>query len=331
MPNSRPPSLFRRLLPWVLAIPLAAWMGLAIGLRLPGPRLLSTSLGLLIPLACCLMLLRWPGWKGAAGFSLGFLLVLAGFLSLRPSNDRDWMPDVAKVPWGTLEGSRLTLHNVRNCSYRSETNYEARFEDRIYDLDRLRGIDLFLVSWGPRHIAHTMLSFDFGDGEHLAFSIETRKERTESYSALKGFFREYELCIVAGDERDLVGLRTHVRKESVRLYRLNTPPPVAKGVLRDYVARINGLASHPEWYNALTDNCTTAMIGPLHRRSNRLPWSWKLIASGHLDELLYEQGLVDRTEPFEVMWKHALLNERAERVDLDGYFCRRIREAVPGS
>lgn len=319
----------RRLLWALLALPFAGWMGLALALRLPGPPQVATALGILVSFAGLLALAISPKRRVALAFAGTFAIVLIGFLALRPSNERNWLPDVARTPTGSLDGTRLTVKNIRDCDYRTESDYDARYVDRTYDLDRLQGIDLFLVSWGPRHIAHTILSFDFGEGEHLAFSIETRKEKGESYSALRGFFREYELCVVAGLEQDLIRLRSNFRGETVRLYRLNTPPPVASQILADYVDRINGLAAHPEWYNALTDNCTTAMIGPIRQHSSRLPWSWKLIASGHLDELLYDRGIVSRDLPFEVLRQGAVVNAKAQAAGAPISFSGRIREGLP--
>ncbi len=319
----------RRRWGWILlALPLAAWMGLVIALRLPGPAVVATILGIFLPFTALSAFALIPGHRGALAFGGLFALVLAGFLALRPSNARDWMPEVAKIPTGHLEGNHLTVRNIRDCAYRTEADYEVRFVDHTYDLDRLRGIDLFLASWGPRHIAHTILSFDFGEGEHLAFSIETRKEKGESYSALRGFFREYELCVVAGFERDLIRVRTPFRGETVRLYRLNTPPDVARRILIDYVDRINHLTQHPEWYNALTDNCTTAMIGPVRRRSSRTPWSWKLIASGHVDELLYARGIVRRDLPFAALRQAAIINTKALTAP-PASFSERIRDGLP--
>ena len=316
----------RRRWVWIiLALPLAAWMGLVVALRLPTPPVIATIFGIFVPLVALSALILDPGRRGAMTFVSLFTAVLMGFLALRPSNARDWMPDVARTPTGQIAGNRLTVRNIRNCVYRTESDYDARFVDRSYDLDHLRGVDLFLVSWGPRHIAHTILSFDFGEGEHLAFSIETRKEKGESYSALRGFFREYELCVVAGFEQDLIRLRTQFRGETVRLYRLNTPPDLARRILLDYVDRINGLAARPEWYNALTDNCTTAMIGPIRKHSNRLPWSWKLIASGHLDELLYDRGIMRRDQPFEALRQATIINGKAQATDPPTSFSNRIR------
>lgn len=307
-------------------MPLALWMGLALFLRLPGAPWFRVSAAILLPMTALVLLFLWGGWKRILGFGLVFVGVLTWYVSLVPSNQRDWMADVAQIPTASIQGKSLHVRNVRNCDYLPGNQCLNRFEDREYDLDKLQGMDFVLSSWGPRHIAHTMLSFDFGDGKNLVFSIETRKELHESYSPLKGFFREYELCIVAGDERDLIRVRTNYRKEEVRLYRLNSTPEAARLVLMDYIERINGLAVRPEWYNALTANCTTALIGPIRHRSNRLPWSWKLLASGHLDELLFEKGFLDTKLAFDQVRQQALINPLALAANEDPQFSLKIRQ-----
>ena len=163
------------------------------------------------------------------------IVVALWWTSIPASNTRDWTPDVARTARATFDGSRVTIENVRNFKYRSETDYDQRWETRTYDLDRIHGVDLFLSFWGPTEIAHTIVSWDFDDGQHLAISIETRKQKGESYSAIRGFFRQYELYYVVADERDLVGLRTNYRGEQVYLYRIRVPPRQARALLVDYL------------------------------------------------------------------------------------------------
>ena len=186
------------------------------------------------------------------------LLAMATWWNLiPPRNDRDWYPDVARLPRATIEGSRMTIENLRNFDYRTETDYTERWEMRTYDLDTLQGVDMFLFFWGPTLIAHTITSWDFGGGQHLAISIETRKEKGESYSAVRGFFRQYELYYVVADERDVVRLRTNYRGEQAYLYRIRMSTERARALLLDYLREVNLLAGQPRWYNALTHNCTT--------------------------------------------------------------------------
>src|SRR5882672_580227 len=195
--------------------------------------------------------------RGALFCAGGFLLVLAWWLMLAPSNERDWQPDVAVLPYADIGGDRVTIHNIRNCDYRSETNYAVHHYDKTLDLTKLRSVDFYVVYWGSPWIAHTMMSFGFEGGDYVCFSIETRKEKGENYSAIKGFFRQFELTYVIGDERDLVRLRTNYRGEQVYLYRLNTDLAVVRLVFLDYLKQVNRLKDRPEWYNAVTANCTT--------------------------------------------------------------------------
>jgi len=191
-------------------------------------------------------------------------VLLAWWLSLAPRNDRNWYRDVRVTPTAELDGDRLTVHGVRNFTYRSETDWDEHWEDRTYDLAKLRGLDLFMAYWGSPTIAHTIMSWEFEGGLPLAISIETRKEQGESYSAVRGFFRQYELYYVVADERDVIGLRTNQRGEQVFLYRLRTPRTRARQLLLSYVDAMNRLAKTPEWYNAFTHNCTTTI--ELHTR-----------------------------------------------------------------
>jgi Domain of unknown function (DUF4105) len=193
-----------------------------------------------------------PFLRGLLAALLPVVLVVFWWLSLAPSNSRQWTPDVARTARARFEGSRVTIENVRNFKYRSEADYDPRWETRTYNFDRIRGVDLFLSFWGPVHIAHTIASWEFDDGQHLAISIETRKEKGESYSALRGFFRQYELYYVIADERDLVGLRTNYRGERLYLYRIRMPASQARALLVDYLNEVNRLVDHPQWYNALT-------------------------------------------------------------------------------
>jgi hypothetical protein len=243
-------------------------------------------------------------------------------------NDRDWLPDVARLPIATVDGDRLTITNVRNFDYRSETDFSEHWETRTYDLAALRGSDLFFSFWGPTLIAHTIASWEFADGQHLAISIETRKERGESYSAVRGFFHQYELYYVVADERDVIGVRTNHRGERVYLYRVQMPPDRARALLLDYVRAMNDLAAHPRWYNALTSNCTTTIreharqIGPVR------PWTWQILANGYLDRLLYDRGVLDTSRPFEQLRAASDITERAKEAGNAADFSARIRRPV---
>jgi hypothetical protein len=265
---------------------------------------------------------------------IAFLIPLASFFFMQPSNDRNWFPDAALTPYAEIDGDRVIVHNVRYCDYRAETDFVPRYEVRTYDLSKLQSVDVMLTDWGLKYIAHTMVSFGFEGGRFLCFSIETRKEQGEEYSALKGFFRQYEVIYIAGDERDLVRLRTNFRVgEDVYLYRLKLQSQItAKKFLLEYLARINSLHRQPEWYNALTQNC---MTGAFQLARNVVPsgtgkWHWSIIFNGFLDRHLYENGAIDRALPFDELKKISHINARALSAGDSPDFSMQIRNGLPG-
>lgn len=308
-----------------------AWGALALWFDGPADRWLA---GLLSTgwVAVCLMVLITvrPPVYALAAVAMAFLVLLGWWLSIPPDNDRDWYPDVARLPAATIVGSRLTLHNLRNFDYRSETDYTERWETRVFDLDRLQGMDLFISFWGPTLIAHTITSWEFTDGSHLAISIETRKQKGESYSAIRGFFRQYELYYVVADERDVIRLRTNYRGERVYLYRIQVKPEFARALLLDYLAEVNRLAKQPRWYNALTSNCTTVIRHHIRQVSPGYPWSWKILANGYLDELAYARGTIDTTLPLAELRRQSDITAKAQAADRDPAFSQQIRVGLPG-
>jgi len=268
-------------------------------------------------------------WLAAGLTFAGFAVITAWWLSLKPSNQRDWQPDVAVLASADIQQNKITIHNIRNCDYRSETDFDVRYYDKTFDLDQLRTADLYMVYWGSPHMAHTMVSFGFEGGDYVCFSIETRKEKGEGYSAIKGLFRQFELIYIVGDERDLVRLRTNYRQgEDAYLYRLRESPERVRAFFLDYVRRVNDLHRRPEWYSALTHNCTTS-IRMQRSAADRTPWDWRLLANGHGDELLYERGLIGTNLPLPVLKERSRVNARAKAADKATDFSRLIRQGIP--
>ena len=268
----------------------------------------------------------------AAGLCLaGFGIVLAWWLCLSPSNHRSWRADVARTAWAEIDGDRIAIHNLRNCDYRAETEYTNCWHDRTVHLSQLQGADFFFVNWGPRWIGHPILSFDFGDEGHIAFSIEARYQEGQSYSAVLGFFRQYELIFIAADERDVIRLRTNYRKdEEVYLYRANVPPQTAQAMFLTYIAYLNKLREQPEWYNAVTKNCTTTIDKQLAAKvSNPQPWAYQFLVNGTLDELLYRRGrLVTDGLPFRELKERGHINATARAADQSPDFSALIRRRL---
>ena len=312
----------------VVATVLGGWATLALFYGAPGSGAVRAGIALGFVLAGgAVLLLARRGWRRGLAFGGLVALVLAWWLSIAPSNHHDWQPDVAVLPWAQVDGDVVTVHNVRDNDYRTERDYTVRHEDRRFSLAALRTMDLFLVYWGSPLIAHTIMSFGFDDGRYLAISIETRKEKGEDYSAVAGFFKQYEVIYVVADERDVVRLRTNYRGEDVYLYRLLRPPERAP-IFLEYLRHVNRLRNRPEWYNALTHNCTTAIRGHAQPPGARSWRSWKLLANGYLDELAYEIGAVDRSRPFPELRARSHINEVARAAGDAPDFSRRIRQPV---
>jgi hypothetical protein len=268
--------------------------------------------------------------KAVTLFAVLFVLVLVAFFLKKPSNERNWQPDLALLPYATIEGNSVTIHNIRNCDYRSETDFTVQYYDKSFNLDTLTSVDLFLVDWGLKSLVHTMLSFGFDDRDYIAVSIEARKEQGEGYSTIQGFFRQYELTYVVADERDVIRLRTNYRQgETVYLYRIQGNKELFRQVFLDYLHSINQLKEKAEWYNALLTNCMTQLRGhtqPYHKVS----WDWRLLANGYAEELAYEKGALDTSLPFAELKKISIINPKAKEADQDPDFSQRNREKLPG-
>jgi len=324
----------RTLLRILIAIPVLVvtlWWALALYFAAPGPAWTHVALAAVYALGTIALLVWLRPFRLALGiWGVALVLILFWWSTIHPSNEGDWQPDVARLPSAEVQGDRLTVHNIRNADYRSETDFTVRYEDRTYDLSKLRGLDLFMIYWGSPTIAHTIMSWQFEGSRPLAISIETRKKVGQEYSAIEGFFKQYEIIYVVADERDVVRLRTNYRGEEVYLYRLKTPIPLARALLLDYVRSMNELVDQPQFYNALTDNCTTSirrhvkLINP-----NAPPFDWRFIANGYGDELMYERGNVDTRMPFAELRARSRVNARAKAADQDPFFSLRIREGLP--
>jgi hypothetical protein len=265
------------------------------------------------------------------GLCLGcFLVVLLWWLSLKPSNEGNWQADVSRLAYGQVHGNQVTIYNTRSCDYRAEFDYTCQWPTREVDLSQIRGIDLFLDYWGSPWIAHTILSFDLGNGRHVAFSIEARKHVGQSYSAIRGFFRQFTLISIVSDERDVVRLRTNYRKgEDLYLFHTTATPAFARSLFLDYIHFTNYLHDHPEWYNAATGNCTTEIFALKTMRS--LPRNWTILLNGKGAAEQYREGnLAGDGLPFDVLMKRAYINPAAKAADQNPDFSDKIRENRPG-
>ncbi|MDI5936415.1 DUF4105 domain-containing protein [Halomonas kalidii] len=315
-----------------------AWGALALGHRLPlpavGRRLVVAGW---VTAGGIWLLLAWKGARLAplVGMVVQMAALFVWWRGLRPAKDLDWAEDVAHLATGELEGDRLTLHHVRHFTWLSADEAVAKWESRQYDLDRLASVDLFISSWGRPGIAHVLISFGFldeegGDGDFVAFSVEVRRERHERFSEIGGFFKQYELAIIAADERDAVRLRSNVRDERVTLYRVSLSPEDRRELLLALVKEAGRLDHEPRFYHTITANCTTLVFAMMRRIIEGLPMDHRLLLTGLLPGYVFDHGGLVEGYTLAELRRLGDITERARRAHEAADFSRRIRQGVPG-
>jgi hypothetical protein len=255
-------------------------------------------------------------------------IVMTAAVVVRPSNNRHWIAGQEKLPTATIDDSVATIRNVRNFDWAAGDGGRARWEDRSYALDRIETAWFILAPFSKenRGPAHTFLSFGFADSQYIAISIEARRELGEDYSLLKGVLRRFEVIYVIGDERDLIGLRTNVRGDDVYVYPIRASREKIRSLFVQMLERANRLSEQPEFYNTVTNNCTTNILKHANRITpQRIPYGKEVLLPGYADELAQRLGLIDTSLPIEEARKLYLVNERARAFATDPHFSRRIR------
>ncbi|MCP1402771.1 Lnb N-terminal periplasmic domain-containing protein [Achromobacter insolitus] len=269
----------------------------------------------------------FPAWLFGA---LLLALIAWWTLGVRASNDRQWMPEVARQTQGSIEGDIVTLRNVRNFDWRSRTDYDIRWETRTYDLTRLASVDLALSYWGRPAVAHAMVSFGFDDGQYVVFSVEIRRKLHDVFSEIGGFFRQYELAVLASTEEDSLRVRTNVRGEEGYLYRVHMPEGAARKLFLSYVETATRLVAKPRFYNTLTGNCTTIVYRLADEIVPGLPLDYRLLLSGYLPEYLYRLDALEGADSPEAYRQAGHYTRRARATSDAAEFSRNIRRGVPG-
>src|SRR5437870_6155054 len=312
---------------WIAAVVCVAWAFGALYFDFPTARTFTAFLFLLV-LITAITFVRGKLLKLAIVFGASTLVAL-WWLTLKPSNDRPWQSDVAKTAWAEINGDEVTVHNVRNCDYRTETDFTPHWEMRTVRLSEITAMDVAIDYWGSPWISHPIVSFQFADALPLCFSIETRRTIGQKYSALAGLYRQYTLIYIVADERDVIRLRTNYRREDVYLYRTLASPAQARERFLEYIKAMNMLHQHPRWYNEVTANCTTS-IRTQRSVNERAPWDWRMLINGEADELLYERhAIVTGGLPFSELKQRSLINERARAADNSPDFSQLIRAGLP--
>ncbi|PYX07560.1 MAG: hypothetical protein DMG85_11535 [Acidobacteria bacterium] len=314
-------------LAWLTAFICATWAAGALYFDFPKASAFVAIL-FVIALLAIVIFVRGKLLKLAIVFG-AFAAVVSWWLTLKPSNDREWQPDVAQTAWADINGDEVTIHNVRNCDYRTQTDFTPHWETRTVRLLQITGMDLAINYWGSPWIAHPIVSFQFSDGLPLCFSIETRKTIGQQYSTLEGFYRQYTLIYVVADERDCIRLRTNYRREDVYLYHTLASPAQARQRFREYINTVNVLHENARWYNAVTSNCTTS-IRAQRAVKLRAPWDWRILLNGKADEMLYQDhAIATGGLSFTELKQRSLIDARARAADDDPNFSHLIREGLP--
>jgi hypothetical protein len=267
--------------------------------------------------------------SGIAVFALGHGLLLIWWRSLRPSNHRDWTDDVAQTVGGKIDGNVVTLDNVRDFLWRSNDDYTPRWITQSYDLAQLCSLDMIVSSWALPSIAHMLISFGFGENEYVVFSVEIRRQKDQVFSEIGGFFKEFELVVIAARERDIVRLRTNVRHEETYLFRMSFEPAVMRALFLAYVAEANALVREPRFYHTITRNCTTVLYRMLKRIVRRLPFSYRVLLSGYMPEYFYGIGYLDQRYPLEQLRAFGYVSERGRIADQSPTYSADIRRGIP--
>ncbi len=318
-----------RLLAAVLVLATGAWTGFAFWFQLPfGEQgvVVAIVVWTIFVVAIALNELVKPTWRSRIVYLVAFAAVLGWWSTIRPSNDRDWAELVAHGVSGKVAGDRVTLDNVRDFDWRSEMDVTPRWDTRTYDLRELSSVDLILAYWDGPKIAHTILSFGFDNGDHIAFSAEIRPEAQESFSAIGGFFREFELVLIGADERDVVKLRTTIRKEDVYLYPLELPKAGMRALFLSFVTLGNELAAEPRFYNTLTTNCTTVVFRLVQALDpGSLPFDWRILVSGFLPGYIFDRQPHPEGMTLADFRNAAAISERAQAAGAALDFSSRIR------
>jgi len=269
-------------------------------------------------------------WKALAVLLL-CLAVGGWWRTLQPSHDRDWQPTVSELPYAEVEGDLVTLYNVRNFDHFPGRAFIENWTTREVLLSDIEAVSLAINFWGSPWMSHPLLVFEIAGEDPLVFSVETRKEEGEGFSALGGMYRQFEMIVLVGTERDLFRVRTnHGANEDLYLYRTTASPELARERFLEMVTMLNALRDEPRWYHAITTNCTTAIRNRPTARE-RIPWDWRILVNGQMDRLLYENGVLETDGlEFSELREQALINEVAQLADRDPEFSLRIREGLAG-
>ena len=248
------------------------------------------------------------------------IFLLRRHFAMTPSNDRSWVNDNQRLASVEITGDKAHIKNVRDFSWRTTKDYDERWIDMTINLNKVRKIWFILEYFSPerKEMAHTILSYEFDDGRRLACSIEVRRKEGSRFHPLKGMFRSYELIYVWGTESDIIGVRSRCRRKSkTHLFEgVVLGPGNERRMLESYLRRTNKLAKDPEWYNTITNTCTTNIVNHVNEvYPGRVPWAIGVLMPGLSPKMLLRNNLVKSSGNIDETMESSLIDSISEKWD----------------
>jgi hypothetical protein len=268
---------------------------------------------------------------------LGFLLfsVLIWMVRVRPRVPKledDWNSDCEMTTTGDIDGSKIRFNNVRNFFWRTTRDRDESWDAFVdVNADEIKDVWFVVDHFHKIHgMAHTFLTFEFNDGTCLSFSFEARRRKGQRYHPWPGFWRHYELYLLVGYERDLLGLRTNARGNKDYMFRAITPPGKEKDLLLALTNKANSLATSGEWYHSFLTTCNTSIVGMVNRITpGRVPFTWRNFWPGYTPKAAYNLGLIEDWGGLEQTLACARVDEHATQWDGEGDYSSMIRDYLP--
>lgn len=227
-------------------------------------------------------------------FSLLFLLIV----SLRePSLDRSWDEDVnvlAGVDFSADE--TVTLAQIRDWQYSVNAIRSKSYFDASFDPNDIVAMWMYEQQLDPSGlIAHTFVVFEFDESyeraRYLGLSVETRRERGETYSIIGGALRSFEITHIWATEEDLVTRRVQFLNYPLTRYRLEIPAAYRSRIFLKFAEETRSLASQARWYNTISNNCTSSLIKFVNASEpGAIPLHHSYVLTGKVDDYLEELG-----------------------------------------
>lgn len=245
----------------------------------------------------------------------------------KPTNDPPWKDEYSRLASADFNGNSVIIRNLRRARYATNAApLTVDWTEKEVELGDLKDVWFGISVFAPPNIAHTFLSFDFGDGDPIVISVEARQRPGQKFHPFTGLLKEFHIIYVVGDEQDVIGVRTYSKRNEIYFQPLTISPDRARTLFCDMMARTNALISTPKHYNTLAANCTISLA-----KDTILPWwqryfDWRLILSGFSDRVAWQFGVLDQEHSVRALRAAAHLNpDDASPHEPD--FSKRIRES----